>query len=63
MAGAPLGNTNAVTHGFFQKKVSEEEVEEIFCQAQDVNLIQEAVLIRVLIKRLVNYLALESTPT
>ena len=62
LGGAPKGNTNAVTHGFYQKSVSKEEALEVFSNAENVTLVQEAVLIRVVLRRLMSYLADESTP-
>ena len=60
--GAPEGNTNAVTHGFYQKHTDEEKISETFDLAQNVTLIQEAVLIRVVLRRLVNYMGDKDTP-
>lgn len=62
ITGAPKGNTNAVTHGFYQKRVAEEEVAAVFAGAEDVTLVQETVLIRVVLKRLMNYLVDKDTP-
>lgn len=62
ITGAPKGNTNAVTHGFYQKSVTEEEVSAIFTGAENVTLVQEAVLIRVVLRRLMNYMIDKDTP-
>jgi len=62
ITGAPQGNTNAITHGFYQKRVTEEEVSQTFASAQDVTLIQEAILIRVVLRRLLNYMHDKDTP-
>ena len=62
LTGAPKGNTNAVTHGFYQKCMTEEEVSAVFAGAEDVTLVQEAILIRVVLRRLMNYLADKDTP-
>ena len=62
ITGAPKGNTNAVTHGFYQMGITEEEASGIFVDAEDVTLVQEAVLIRVVLKRLMKYMVDKDTP-
>jgi len=54
--GAPKGNKNAVTHGFYQRRVTPEERASLFQTGSDVTLIQEAVLLRVLLHRLSDFL-------
>lgn len=56
LSGAPKGNTNAVTHGYYQRGISDTELATLFTAAEDVDLTQEAVLIRVVLSRLKNYL-------
>jgi len=59
LTGPPKGNTNAVTHGYYQRGVKAEEIASLFSKAEGVNLTQEAILIRVVLHRLSNYLANE----
>ena len=61
-AGAPKGNTNAVTHGYYQKGVTEKEVTDLFTGAAAVTLVQEAMLIRVVLNRLTRYMIHPDTP-
>jgi hypothetical protein len=60
--GAPKGNTNAVTHGYYQKGVSAAEVTDLFAGAENVTLVQEAILIRVVLNRLAQYMIDPDTP-
>jgi len=62
LTGAPIGNTNAVTHGYYQRRVTQEEVASLFTSAEEVALTQEAVLIRVVLHRLAKYLISEDLP-
>ena len=56
LVGAPTGNSNAVTHGYYQRRVTPEERASLFETGADVTLTQEAVLLRVLLHRLTDYL-------
>jgi hypothetical protein len=56
ITGAPKGNSNALTHGFYQRHFKPAELNALFDTAADVSLIQEAVLLRVLLRRLSGYL-------
>lgn len=59
LTGPPKGNTNAVTHGYYQRGVKPEEIASLFSKAEGVDLTQEAILIRVVLHRLSNYLTKE----
>ena len=61
-AGAPKGNTNAVTHGYYQRSVTPQEISSLFTGAEDVALTQEVALIRVVLNRLAAYLVSEDLP-
>ncbi|NCF66077.1 MAG: hypothetical protein GWP61_08880 [Chloroflexi bacterium] len=53
LLGARPGNTNAVTHGYYQKKFSAAEIDSLFDDAsENVALRQETALIRVVLRRL-----------
>ncbi|UCC52857.1 MAG: hypothetical protein JSV68_02605 [Anaerolineaceae bacterium] len=53
LLGGRPGNTNAVTHGYYQKKFSAAEIESLFDDAaENVTLRQETALIRVVLRRL-----------
>ena len=56
LLGGRPGNTNAVTHGYYQKKVSLADTETLFNDAANVALKQEAALIRVVLRRMFQYL-------
>jgi hypothetical protein len=56
LLGAPLGNTNAITHGYYHRKQSSGETDPLFTGADNVALKQEAALIRVALYRLSQYL-------
>jgi hypothetical protein len=62
LTGAPKGNTNAVTHGYYQSIVTPQEISSLFTSAEDVALTQEVALIRVVLNRLAAYLASEELP-
>jgi hypothetical protein len=59
ITGAPQGNTNAVTHGYYQSGVTRAEMSALFTEAEKVTLIQEATLIRVVLNRLIKYVVKE----
>jgi hypothetical protein len=56
LVGAPEGNRNAVTHGFYQRRVTPEERDSLFDTAAGVTLTEEAALLRVLLHRLSDYM-------
>ena len=62
ITGAPKGNSNAVTHGFYQRHFTPAEINNLFDSAANVSLIQEAVLLRVLLRRLAEYLGDRDLP-
>jgi hypothetical protein len=62
LLGAPRGNTNALKHGYYQKKLSSEEMQSQFDEADNVALKQEAILIRVVLRRLSQYLLNNEVP-
>ena len=62
LLGAPRGNTNALKHGYYQKKLSPEEMQSQFDEADNVALKQEAILIRVVLRRLSQYLLNNEVP-
>jgi hypothetical protein len=62
LLGAPRGNTNALKHGYYQRKLSPEEAELQFDEAVNVALKQEAILIRVVLRRLSQYLLNDEVP-
>lgn len=55
-AGAPVGNQNAVKHGFYSGQFSAEELSDLVSQAQDRSLDDEIGLARVVLRRLMKYL-------
>ncbi len=60
--GAPKGNTNALKHGFYRRRVSPAEQDALFDEGADVNLTQETILLRVLLHRLYGYLRDDDLP-
>jgi hypothetical protein len=56
LTGAPKGNTNAVTHGYYRKRIKPEEIDALYDSAGDLDITHEAVLLRVLLHRLAGYL-------
>jgi hypothetical protein len=56
LAKAQKGNQNAVKHGYYRQSISSAELLSLFDEAGSVELDQEAVLLRVFIHRLINYL-------
>jgi hypothetical protein len=54
--GAPKGNQNAVKHGYYRQSAGPEELRALFDEAGNVDLDQEAMLLRVYIRRLTSYL-------
>ena len=54
--GAPKGNTNAVTHGYYRKSVKPEELLTLYDSADGIDLTHEAILLRVLLHRLSSFL-------
>ena len=62
LLGGRPGNTNAVTHGYYRRKLSPEETDTVFDEADNVALKQEAILIRVVLHRLSQYLLNNEVP-
>ena len=62
ITGAPEGNNNADKHGYYKKQVKPAEINALFDSAADVSLIQEAVLLCVLLRRLAEYLGDRDLP-
>ena len=56
LAGGKKGNQNAVKHGYYRQSINSAELLSLFDDAGKVELDQEAVLLRVFIHRLINYL-------
>jgi hypothetical protein len=56
LLGAPRGNSNAVTHGYYSRNQPPDETESLFGRAGDVSLKQEAALIRVVLHRSIRYI-------
>ena len=56
ITGAPKGNDNAVTHGYYQNRVKPEELNSLYEAAAGADLNQETLLLRVLLHRLSAYL-------
>ena len=56
LAGAPPGNTNAVTHGYYRKRIEPEELDALYDSAGQIDITQEIILLRVLTHRLASYL-------
>ena len=55
LTGAREGNTNAVTHGYYQRRADHDEVASLFSKAENVALTQEVTLVRVVLHRLAQY--------
>lgn len=62
LGGAPKGNTNAVTHGFYASNINKQEIASAFSEAEGVTLVQEAILLRVLLRRLTKFLNDDDLP-
>ena len=56
LAGGTKGNQNAVKHGYYRKCVEPDEILSLYDDAGDVDLDQEAILLRVYLHRLTKYL-------
>lgn len=56
LAGGVKGNQNAVKHGYYRTSIDSSEILSLFDDATDVDLDQEAILLRVYIHRLTQYL-------
>jgi len=54
--GAHTGNQNAVKHGYYRQNVDSSEIRALYDAAREVDLDQEAILLRVYIHRLTKYL-------
>ena len=55
--GAHTGNQNAVKHGYYRQNIDSNEIRVLYDAAGDVDLDQEAILLRVFIHRLNKYLS------
>ncbi len=55
-AGAPKGNQNARTHGFYARTLSKEEVNDLEAD-RDINLAAEIACARIALRRVLHYLA------
>lgn len=55
-AGAPLGNSNARTHGFYDTELTDQELADLVIHAANSTLDDEIALARVALRRLMNYL-------
>ena len=62
LTGSREGNTNAVTHGYYQRRIDRDEVTSLFSKAENVALTQEAILIRVVLHRLAEYVVSGDLP-
>ena len=62
LTGACEGNTNAVTHGYYQRRVTRDEVTSLFANAENVALTQEVTLVRVVLHRLAEYIVSGDLP-
>ena len=56
LTGGPKGNQYAVKHGYYRRSIESDELLSLFDNAGDVDLDQEAILLRVYIHRLIKYL-------
>lgn len=56
LCGAPKGNENAVTHGYYRKRVEPDEILSLYDDADKVDIDQEVILLRVILHRLSNYI-------
>jgi hypothetical protein len=56
LAKAQKGNQNAVKHGYYRTSIDSAETLSLFDDASDVDLDQEAILLRVYIHRLTQYM-------
>jgi hypothetical protein len=56
LTGAPKGNTNAMTHGYYRRRVQPGEIDALYDGAGELDITHEAVLLRVLLHRLASYL-------
>ena len=56
LTGAAQDNQNAVTHGYYRRRVDPAEILSLYEAAGGVDIDQEAVLLRVALHRLSNYL-------
>jgi hypothetical protein len=56
-AGAPVGNVNAVKHGFFRRKLSHQDLADLVANLNNIDIIDDEVAInRVLLSKLLNFM-------
>ena len=68
LTGGTKGNKNAVTHGYYRKRIEPDEILSLYEKADGVDVDQEIILLRVILHRLSSYindpdLSLEKTRT
>ena len=56
LTGGTKGNQNAVTHGYYRKRIEPDELLSLYDAADSVDLDQEVVLLRVALHRLSNFI-------
>ena len=54
--GAPIGNTNAVKHGFYRPTIRQDEYAELLTYAEQFNLADELAVARVRLRRISQYI-------
>lgn len=55
VGGAPLGNKNALKHGFYSLQLTKEETADLMALAAEVNIEEELAICRVMLRRLMEY--------
>ncbi len=58
--GAPVGNQNARTHGFYGRLLSQQEVRDLLFYAVDMNLDDEVACARVALRRVLEFVQQDS---
>jgi len=53
--GAPLGNTNALKHGFYRPTIRQDEYADLITNAEQFDLADELAITRVRLRRLMTY--------
>ena len=59
-AGAPTGNQNARTHGFYARTLSEQEMDDLVSYAADMNLDDEIACARIALRRALEFVQRDS---